>query len=154
MKKREGPKAPPTPDYQEIRALERAVAAMQRFAPGTNAALASVAISEWIIARTSMAASIRINADLMFDLKDSRLRGFIEAALPTIGASIAHLPADKPLFELDVAQVIDVIVAGIRGAQEAAVAANESLGFPFDDEIPFPVDGPLTGPITDAEVTH
>jgi hypothetical protein len=137
MKKREGPKAPPTPDYQEERALARAVAAAQRFAPGTNAAVVSVAISEWIIARTSMAASVRLNADLMFDLKDARLRGFIEAALPAIGNTLSHLPGDKPLFDLSRDEVVGVFAAGIQGAQEAAVCANESLGFPFSDEVPF-----------------
>lgn len=137
MKKREGPKAPPTPDHQEEAALARAVAAMQKFQPGANAALASVAISEWIIARTSMAASVRLTADLMFDLNDARLRGFVEAALPVIGGNISHLPADKPLFELEQFQVVDMIVAGILGAQEAALSANESLGFPFDDQVPF-----------------
>lgn len=137
MKKREGPKAPPTPDYQEEQALARAVSAMQRFQPGATAALASVAISEWIVARTSMAASVRMNADLMFDLSNSRMRGFLEAALPAIGGTLAHIPADKPLFELDVAEVIDVFMAAIEGAREAAVSANESLGFPFSDEVPF-----------------
>jgi hypothetical protein len=84
-----------------------------------------------------MAASVRINADLMFDLGDARMRGFIEAALPAIGGALSRLPPDVPLFELDKAQVVDVFLAGIRGAQEAALAANESLGFPFDDEVPF-----------------
>jgi hypothetical protein len=84
-----------------------------------------------------MAASVRLNADLMFDLQDSRMRGFIEAALPAIGASVAHLPSDRPLFDLEKAQVVDVILAGILGAQEAALAANESLSFPFSDDIPF-----------------
>jgi hypothetical protein len=137
MKKREGPKAPPTPDYQEEQALARAVAAAQRFAPTTSEGAVSVAISEWIIARTSMAASVRLNADLMFDLKDARLRGFVEAALPAIGGSLEHLPADKPLFDLSKEEVVSVFIAGIRGAQEAAVSANESLGFPFSDEVPF-----------------
>lgn len=84
-----------------------------------------------------MAANVRLNAELLFDLQDARLRGFLEAALPAIGATIAHLPADKPFFELEKAQIIDLFMAGIVGAQEAAVAANESLGFPFDDEVPF-----------------
>lgn len=150
-----GRKSAPNPDYQEEAALERAEQAIMRFAPGTFSprATAAVAISEWIIARTSMAASIRMNADLMFDLGDARMRGFIEAALPAIGGALAHLPADVPLFGLEKAQVVDVIMAGIRGAQEAAVSANESLGFPFDDVIPF--GGPArSGPITDDEVTH
>lgn len=144
-------KRTPNPDLQENRALDRAVQAVRRFMPGTPDSVAAVAISEWIIARTSMAASIRMNADLMFDLGDARLRGFVEAALPAIGGSLSGLPADVPLFALERAQVIDVIVAGILGAQEAAVSAAESLGYPFDDEIPF---GGPSGPITDADLTH
>lgn len=150
-KRERGPaKAAPKPDYREQAALERAEGALINFHPGVPSprSLAAVAISEWIIARTSMAASIRMNADLMFNLGDARLRGFVEAALPAIGGSLAGLPADKPLFELSKAQIVDVIVAGILGAQEAAVSANESLGFPFDDEVPF------GGPIRDAECSH
>lgn len=148
-------KAASEPDYQENAALARAEKVVARFAPGFPLSCAAVVISEWIVARTSMAASIRMNADLMFDLGDARLRGFVEAALPAIGGSLAGLPADVPLFELSREQVVDVIVAGILGAQEAAVAANESLGFPFDDEIPFPTEkNETTGPVTDADLTH
>lgn len=112
---------------------------MDRFGRGDARTIAAIAISEWIVARTSMAATVRMNADLLFNLGDARLRGFIEAALPNIGASLANLPADVPLFQLTKDQIVDVITAGVLGAQEAAVSANESLGFPFDDEIPFPV---------------
>lgn len=135
---RKGPaKAAPQPDYQEEAALDRAAKALDRFGRGDSRSMAAVAISEWIIARTSMAASVRLTADLMFDLGDARLRGFVEAALPAIGGSLSGLPADVPLFELERSQVVDVICAGIAGAQAAAFAANESLGFPFDDEIPY-----------------
>lgn len=139
MKRREGPKAPPSPDYQEVEALNRAEAALNYFSPGLPKprALAEVAISAWIIARTSMAASVRLSADLVFDLKDARMRGFLEAALPQIGAALAHLPADIALFDLSKDQILDVFSAAIAGAREAAVSANESLGFPFDDEIPY-----------------
>lgn len=137
MKKREGPKAPPTRDYQEERALARAVEAAKRFSPGINEAVVSVAISEWIIARTSMCVGSRVNAELLFDYKDARVRGFIEAALPAIANTLSHLPADVPFFELPKAVVVDIFATGIAGAQEAAVAAGESLGFPFDDEVPF-----------------
>jgi hypothetical protein len=136
-RRKEGPKAPPDRDYQEERALARAVEAAKRFSPGINDAAIAVAISEWILSRTSMLASVRLNQKLLFDFKDARLRGFVEAALPSIGDSLGHLPPDVPFFELTPDQVIDVFVAGILGAQGAAVAANESLGFPFDDEIPF-----------------
>lgn len=136
-KKKEGPKAPPAPDYQEERALDRAGNAVAKFGAGSPRSVAAVAISEWICARTSMAASNRINAELMFDLGDARMRGFLEAALPAIGANLAALPGDVPFFALEKSQVIDVFMAGIVGATEAAVSANESLGFPFSDEIPF-----------------
>lgn len=145
-------KAAPQPDYQEQRALERATEALNRCAPGTDPrSVVAVVISEWIIARTSMAASIRMNAELLFDLGDARLRGFVEAALPAIGGALSHLPSDTPLFALSKEQIVDVVVAGILGAQEAAVSANESVGFPFDDEVPFPLPA---RPITDDEVTH
>lgn len=135
---RKGPaKAAPQPDYQEEAALDRAAKALDRFGRGDSRSMAAVAISEWIIARTSMAASVRLTADLMFDLGDARLRGFVEAALPAIGGSLSGLPDDVPLFSLSKEQIVDVIVAGVLGAQEAAVSAQESLGFPFDDEVPF-----------------
>lgn len=131
----------PPPDYQEEAALDRAAQAVERF-PGTTSAraIASIAISEWIIARTSMAASVRLNADLLFDLGDARLRGFVEAALPHIAMALTAQGFDfnMPFGALEKSQVVDFITAGIVGAQEAAMAANESLGFPFDDEIPFP----------------
>lgn len=117
--------------------MERAVAAAQRFAPGTSSSTVAVAISEWILARTALCAGPRVNAELLFDYKDARLRGFVEAALPAIGNTLSWLPADKPLFELSKDEVIGVLVAGIEGAREAAVAAGESLGFPFSDEVPF-----------------
>lgn len=138
QRRERGPaKAAPQPDHQEQRALERAAEAVAKFGSGKPDTIAAVAISAWIISRTSSAASVRMNAELLFDLGNAWLRGFVEAALPAIGESLAHLPADRPLFELEKAQVVDVIVAGILGAQEAAVSANESLGFSFDDEIPY-----------------
>jgi hypothetical protein len=78
-----------------------------------------------------------MTAERVFDLGDTRLRGYAEAALPHIGATLAALPADVPFFALDKRQVIDIFMAGIEGVREAAVAANESVGWPFDDECPF-----------------
>jgi len=126
------------PDPEEEAALDRAAQAVARFSPNLSAprSLAAVAISEWIIARTSTAAARR-SQHLVFGLGDAQVRGFVEAALPAIGAALSHLPADVPFFELDKDQVIDLFMAGIEGAREAAVLTNESLGFPFDDEVPF-----------------
>lgn len=133
--------AMPPPDYQEEAALNRAAKAVADFQPSNSPrSIAAVAISEWIIARTSMAASVRLNADLLFDLGDARLRGFVEAALPHIAMALTAQGFDfnMPFGALEKSQVVDFIAAGILGAQEAAVAANESLGFPFDDHVPFP----------------
>lgn len=127
-----------SPDPEEEAALDRAADAVARFNPrlADPRSVAAVAISGWIIARTATAAARR-SQFLVFDLGDARLRGFIEAALPSIGAAVAHLPGDVAFFELDKADIVDLFAAGIRGAQEAAVLCNESLGFPFDDDIPF-----------------
>lgn len=131
----------PTPkDLQEEEALERASSALKTFMEGggfTPRSLAAVAISEWIIARTRLCASEKFDARLMFDLKDARLRGYVETALPAIGKSVMHLPADIAFFELDKEAVIDLFVAGIKGAREAEGAAAEALGAPFDDSVPF-----------------
>lgn len=127
-----------SPDPQEEAALQRAAEALLEFRPGLSdpKILAYVAISAWIVSRTAQSARIRFG-ELAFDLNDARLRGFIEGALPRIGEALAHIPADAPLFELTRDQVVDVFLAGIAATQEAAVAANESLGFPFCDEVPF-----------------
>lgn len=137
LKGREKIRAEYGPDPEEEAALDRAAKAVARFSPNLSApaSIAAVAISEWIIARTATAAARR-SQHLMFNLKDARTRGFVEAALPAIGAAVSHLPADVPFFELDKEQVIDLFTAGIEGAREAAVLANESLNFPFDDEVP------------------
>lgn len=136
----EGVKPPPTPpDYQEERALDRAAKALEDFRPGIANArhLAQVAISQWVLERHRLTAAPRMTAERVFDLGNARLRGYLEAALPHVGANLSHLPADKPFFELEKDQVLDVLVAGIEAAREAACAANESLSFPFDDEIPY-----------------
>lgn len=125
------------PDPQEERALARAADAVARFGGGKPDAIAAVAISSWIIERTRLSAAHRVNAELRFNLTDARMRGFIEAALPAVAGTLAHIPADKPLFELTRDQVVDVAIAFIEGAREAFVAANEAMGLPFDDEIPF-----------------
>lgn len=125
------------PDDQEDRALERAGKALADFGTAPPRTLAAVAISEWICARTSMMASVRCNSELLFNLGDARLRGFVEAALPAIANSLGEVDLSRSLFDLGKDEIVGVFVAGILGAQEAAVAANESLNFPFDDAIPF-----------------
>jgi hypothetical protein len=129
-------------DLAEEAALDRAASGLQKFMTGggyTPRSLASVAISEWIIARASMIASGRIGSQhLLFDLKDSRLRGYIEAALPSIAAALEHIDPEAPLFSLEKDAVVDVFLAGIAGAREAAVLVAEApLTDNFDDAIPF-----------------
>jgi hypothetical protein len=121
------------PDPQEERALARAADAVARFGTGKPDTIAAVAISAWIIERTKLSASHRVSAELLFDLKDARMRGLAEAALPAIANTLGHIPSDAPLFAL----TKDVAMAMLEGIREAAVAANEALGFPFDDDIPF-----------------
>lgn len=136
----EGVKPPPTPpDYQEERALDRAAKALEDFRPGIANArhLAQVAISQWVLERHRLTAAPRMTAERVFDIGDARLRGYAEAALPHIGATLAALPSDVPFFALDKSQVIDIFMAAIEGVREAAMAAGESLSFPFDDEIPY-----------------
>ncbi len=134
----EGVKPPPTPhDYQEERALDRAADALAKFGAGTPKTLAAVAISAWIVERAKLTASPRLTAERLFDLGNAKLRGYLEAALPHVGANLSHLPATVAFFDLEKDQVLDVMMAGIEAVKEAAVAANESLGWPFDDEIPF-----------------
>lgn len=133
-------KPPPTqPDYQEIAALEEAEKAILQFNPRlTDAkAVATIAISAWIVSRTRQASRNRLAETLVFDLSPARYRGYVESALPQIGGALAHLPADVPFFALPRDAVVDVFVAGLIGTREAACAAGESSAFPFDDEVPF-----------------
>lgn len=121
--------------------MERAAKAALDFAPGLSnpRGVAMAAISAWIISRSMQCAAPRIDAELLFNISDARIRGFVEAALPNIASTLMAQGFDfnLPFGALAKEQVIDFIAAGIVGAQEAAVAANESLGFPFDDEVPF-----------------
>jgi hypothetical protein len=133
-------KPPPTqPDYQEVAALDEATQAVINFMPGCPQAkaLATVAISAWIVSRTRQASRNRLAETLVFDLSPARYRGYVESALPQIGGALSHLPADVPFFGLPKASVVDVFVAGLIGVREAAIAAGESSAFPFDDEVPF-----------------
>jgi hypothetical protein len=127
------------PDVQEERALTEAEEALRRVFPDLKVnlrSIAAVAISGWIVSRSRQTAGIRLAENLAYNLGDSRLRGFAEAALPSVGETLAALPADVPFFDLEKEQVVDVIVAAVQGAQAAAVAAKESLSFAFDDPLP------------------
>lgn len=125
------------PDPQEVAALKRATEAVALTKGATPEQIAFLAIAVWIAERTRLSAAHRVCADLVFDLKDSQMRGFVEAALPAIANTLSHIPRDKPLFELSRDQVVDVALAFIEGARESFVAAGEAMGLPFDDEIPF-----------------
>lgn len=131
---------PIQPDLDEEKALDRAAEALGKFmaaGAATHRSLAAVAISEWIIARTKLCAAPNFNASLLFNLKDARLRGFVEASLPAVGNSVLHLPSDVAFFSLERDQVVDLGVAFIKGAEEARGSTLVSMGAPFNDEIPF-----------------
>lgn len=120
-----------TPDPDEEAAFAEAVAAVKLAWPlcGDPERVAYEAISRWIVERTLRATKPRLSETLAFNLQDSRLRGYVTAALPHIGSAIAHLPPDKPLFKLSKDQVVDVFVAGIIGAMEASVSFGERSDF-------------------------
>lgn len=125
---------PVTPDPDEEAAFAQAVSAVRAAWPlcGDPERVAYEAISTWIVERTLRASQARLAETLAFNLQDSRLRGYVLAALPRIGAAIAHLPSDVALFKLPKDKVVDVFVAGVIGAMECAVAVNESADFPLD----------------------
>lgn len=126
-------------DPEEEAALTRAVATLRSLAPGASnpEAVATAVISAWIIERTRLSSGKRLYSHLVFDLQDARTRGVVEAALPLIGERLAHLPADKPLFALSKAEVVDVITTGVFASHAAAVSLGELGAYPFDDVIPF-----------------
>lgn len=93
-------------------------------------------ISAWIAKRNELTAGARMTETVAFDLGDAKLRGTIAASLPAIGSALSGLPADKPFFELDRNQVIDVFAVGLSLVREAEFRAAESPHL-LDDEIPF-----------------
>jgi hypothetical protein len=95
--------------------------------------LAATIISTWILERMRMTVEKR-TGKIVFDLGDTKLRGAFAALLPKLGKALAHLPADRPFWELDKDQVLDVFVAGFQAAREAGVGVFEMEA---DDEIPF-----------------
>lgn len=123
------------PDADEVESLGVAAAELKMLCPAvSNAeAVASAVISKWIIERTRRTAGARLTETVAFDLGDAQTRGMLEAALPQIGAVLATLPADVPLFSLSKPQVVDVLTAGVQAWREAAVALGEAPGFPMDD---------------------
>lgn len=138
-------------DADEAEALAAAAATLQAFARVENAeAVTSAVISRWIIERMKRTVAKRLADNVVFDLRDAKLRGMVEAALPQIGAGLAGAgtPSDVPFFELSRDQAVDACVAVCIAYREAAVAAGESGDFPFSDPIPF------GGPVTDADCTH
>lgn len=153
MKGREPVRPAYTPDPDEVEALGVAAAELKMLCPAvSNAeAVASAVIAKWIMTRARLAAGARLTETVAFDLGDARMRGFIEAALPQIGAALSSLPADMPLFGLSKPQILDVLCAGVQAWCEAVTAVGENPSFPMEvapfdvkrgDPIPF--GGPLT----------
>jgi hypothetical protein len=125
----------PKEDAEEAAAVDAAAATLAGLSPGVKdpKAVATAIICTWIINRMRMSASKRLSGDLVFDLKNSKVRGRVEAALPQIANALGHIPPDAPLFSLSKEQIVDVFVAAINGAAHATVATMEDP----DDEIPF-----------------
>jgi hypothetical protein len=138
--KKEAPGIRPaySPDIDEQEALSAAAATLRGLVSCQNPeAVASAVISRWIIERMKRATGARLADTVVFDLNDAKLVGMIEAALPKIGAALADLPGDVPLWSLTKDQAVSVFVAGCIAHREAAVAAGEAPDFPFSDPIPF-----------------
>ena len=139
QKRVERPLAAPDPD--EAAAVKRAAEALVSVcAPAANMnpeAIVFTVVSAWIIERTRLAAGRRLTETVAYDLGDARCRGVIEAALPSLGEALVDLPGDVAFFDLPKELVVNVILAGLYAAHDAAVSLNEANSFPFDDAIPF-----------------
>lgn len=133
IRKEERAAAPPSPD--EEAALDAAEAMAARFGVSQPRAVASAVISAWIVERTRLALGNIPVGDIAYDLNDSQARGRALRALPAIGDAISHLPADKPLFELDRDQILDVVVACHAVVEEKGAPKPKKTS--LDDEIPF-----------------
>lgn len=127
------------PDADEAEALAYAAAKLKELSPTTSnvEAVATAVISTWIVERVKRHADRRLSDELVFDLGDAHTRGFIEAALPQIGANLGHLPPTIPLFQMSKMQIVDVLTAGVKAWREAAIVAGECPGYPYSDPIPF-----------------
>lgn len=138
MAKAAAPKAAPKAsreDAEEAVAVDAAAATLAGLIPGAKdpKAVATAIICTWIINRMRMSASKRLSGDIVFDLKGSKVRGRVEAALPHIAGALGHIDPDTPLFALSKDDIVDVFVAAITGAANAHLATMEDP----DDEIPF-----------------
>lgn len=140
------------PDADEAEALAAAAATLRSLTGCPNPeAVASAVISRWIIERMKRAVRNRRLADnLVFDLGDAKMRGRLEAMLPSIAETLgaAGFDFDLSFNGLPREAAVDLFAAACIAWREAAVAAGENADFPFDDPIPFPA------PLTDAECTH
>jgi hypothetical protein len=86
-------------------------------------------VSAWIIERVKLSVGRVLCGEIAYSLGDAHLRGSLEHLLPQIGAQLAHLPSDKPFFDLSKEQVIDVLAIGFHAGMDS--------GAFFDDEIPY-----------------
>jgi hypothetical protein len=126
------------PDPDEVAALAAAVEAT-----GMPERLVVEAISTWITTRARLCAGARLTENLAFDLGDAKLRGFVIAALPSIGGALVdclngqlrHIPTTEPIHAMERGDMTDFLVFSLQAVREAAVAAGESPNFSM--EIPF-----------------
>jgi len=124
--------APNPPDPEEMAAVHVAAAKLKEFFPGHAApeAVVYAVVSAWIVERVKLSIGRVLCGKIAYSLGDAHLRGSLEALLPQIAEQLSHLPGDKPFFELDKEQVLDVLAIGFH-------AGHHSGAF-YDDEIPFP----------------
>lgn len=135
------------PDAGEVEALAFAVEVAKSYGLRVNAETATAAIiSAWITTRSRLHTSHRLTETVVFDLKDAKLEGMIEASLPKIGDALAaaYFPFDKSFSDLTKMQAVTLFLAGCVAYREAAVAAGEDPEFPFEeafnDAVPFGQD--------------
>lgn len=130
-RKKAGGFGPSPIDPEEEVALQRATATLADHAPRiANArAVTQAVISAWIIERVRLSIPRILCGKLAYGLGDSHLRGSLEAALPEVGAALAHLPSDKPFFELTREQVVDILAVGFQAGRESGALLNDEIPF-------------------------
>lgn len=121
----------PPHDEEELKALRAAAEEVTLKKGSPPEVIAEAVITRWILERAVLVTAKR-TGPVAFDLKNAKLRGFYAALLPQIGGALTHLPADKPFWELDKDEVLDIFIAGFQAAVAARVALLE-----LDDDIPF-----------------